>query len=202
MIKVRGMTLIEMIIAIVLMGIAMVVFTSFLVPQVRDSANPHYQTRASALAQSFMSQILARGFDQWSDFDGGLIRCGEPKDNPHPDNPLNLCSSSLGIDTLYGEELSNPGSFNDVDDYMGCWYTEGTESSCAEKYSGKHYQLKNVLGNAMQSDYKNFRVEIDVNYVTENGSASTDVTDYKRITMTIYAGRVQPLILSAIRGNY
>lgn len=200
--KVRGMTLIEMIIAIVLMGIAMVAFTSFLVPQIRDLANPHYQTRASALAQSFMSQILARGFDQWSDFDGGLIRCGEPKDNPHPNNPLNLCSSSLGVDTLYGEELSNPSSFNDVDDYMGCWYTDGTESSCDDKYSDKHYQLKNVLGNAMQSDYKNFRVEVDVNYVKENGSASTDITDYKRITMTIYAGQAQSLTLSAVRGNY
>ncbi|MFZ6038951.1 type IV pilus modification PilV family protein [Vibrio natriegens] len=200
--KVRGMTLIEMIIAIVLMGIAMVAFTSFLVPQVRDSATSHYQTRASALAQSFMSQILARGFDQWSDFDGGLVRCGEPKDNPHLNNPLNLCSSSLGVDTLYGEELSNPSSFNDVDDYMGCWYTEGTESSCAEKYSGKHYQLKNVLGNAMQSDYKNFRVEVDVNYVEENGSASTDISDYKRVTMTIYAGQAQSFKLSAIKGNY
>ena len=200
--KVRGMTLIEMIIAIVLMGIAMVAFTSFLVPQVRDSATSHYQTRAAALAQSFMSQILARGFDQWSDFDGGLVRCGEPKDNPHPNNPLNLCSSSLGVDTLYGEELSNPSSFNDVDDYMGCWYSEGTESSCAEKYSGKHYQLKNVLGNAMQSDYKNFRVEVDVNYVEENGSASTDISDYKRVTMTIYAGQAQSFKLSAIKGNY
>lgn len=46
--KQLGMTLAEMIIAIVLMGIAMVAFTSFLVPQIRDSALPHYQTRATA----------------------------------------------------------------------------------------------------------------------------------------------------------
>lgn len=52
--KSSGMTLIEMIIAIVLMGIAMVAFTSFLVPQIRDSAIPHYQTRAAALGQGFM----------------------------------------------------------------------------------------------------------------------------------------------------
>lgn len=82
--KSSGMTLIEMIIAIVLMGIAMVAFTSFLVPQIRDSAIPHYQTRAAALGQGFMSQILSRGFDQWSDFDGGTVRCGEPKDSLIP----------------------------------------------------------------------------------------------------------------------
>lgn len=59
--KQLGMTLAEMIIAIVLMGIAMVAFTSFLVPQIRDSAMPHYQTRATALGQSFMSQIFFFG---------------------------------------------------------------------------------------------------------------------------------------------
>ncbi|BDR12330.1 prepilin-type N-terminal cleavage/methylation domain-containing protein [Vibrio sp. STUT-A11] len=194
--KVRGMTLIEMIIAIVLMGIAMVAFTSFLIPQVRDSANPHYQTRASALAQSFMSQILARGFDEHSDFDGGTVRCRE--------NGVSCTEvNKLGADTKRDGSLeTNPSDFNDVDDYMGCWYTDGTESRCAEKYSGKHYQLKNVLGNAMQSDYKNFRVEVDVNYVEENGSASTDISDYKRVTMVIYAGQAQSFKLSAIKGNY
>ncbi|MGU3843342.1 type II secretion system protein, partial [Vibrio diabolicus] len=39
--KSSGMTLIEMIIAIVLMGIAMVAFNSFLVPQIRDYAITH-----------------------------------------------------------------------------------------------------------------------------------------------------------------
>ncbi len=192
--KVRGMTLIEMIIAIVLMGIAMVAFTSFLVPQVRDSATSHYQTRASALAQSFMSQILARGFDDNSNFDGGLVRCGEG------DAGTSQATCTLSEDL--GAEEGTISSFNDVDDYIGCWYTDGTESSCAEKYSGKHYQLKNVLGNAMQSDYKNFRVEVDVNYVEENGSASTDISDYKRVTMTIHAGQAQSFKLSAIKGNY
>ncbi|NVC92708.1 type II secretion system protein [Vibrio natriegens] len=192
--KVRGMTLIEMIIAIVLMGIAMVAFTSFLVPQVRDSATSHYQTRASALAQSFMSQILARGFDQWSDFDGGLVRC-------HDSTPgANECSTSLGADR--GE--SNPASFNDVDDYIGCWYTQGTKASCN---STPLYELSNVLGTSMTNDYKNFRVEVKVQYVESDGSGVNnpsleDITAYKRVTMTIHAGQTQSLTLSAIRGNY
>jgi len=187
--KSSGMTLIEMIIAIVLMGIAMVAFTSFLVPQIRDSAIPHYQTRAAALGQGFMSQILARGFDENSDFDGGLVRCGETvlggKD----------CSTSLEADS--GE--SNPASFNDVDDYIGCWYTQGTKASCN---SAPLYELSNVLGASIESDYKNFRVEVGVDYVSENGSVSNDIEDYKRVTMTIYAGQAQSFKLSAIKGNY
>lgn len=192
--KVRGMTLVEMIIAIVLMGIAMAAFTSFLIPQVRDSAIPHYQTRAAALAQGFMSQILARGFDEHSDFDGGLIRCGETSLGAQN------CSTTLGTD---GSE-SSPASFNDVDDYIGCWYTENTENDCE---STKHHQLRNALGDQIEDDYKNFRVEVSVQYVTQDGSPVTDpspdvLTAYKRITMTIYAGRAQPMTLSAIRGNY
>lgn len=187
--KVRGMTLVEMIIAIVLIGIAMAAFTSFLIPQVRDSAIPHYQSRAAALAQGFMSQILARGFDENSDFDGGHIRCGESVLGAP------ACSSVLEADD--GEV--NPADFNDVDDYIGCWYTQTTQGSCE---SSPQHQLSNALGDLLEEDYKNFRVEIDVSYVTEDGEDFGAITDYKRVTMTIYAGRAQPMTLSAIRGNY
>ncbi|EIU6822681.1 TPA: type II secretion system protein [Vibrio parahaemolyticus] len=192
--KSSGITLIEMIIAIVLMGIAMVAFTSFLVPQIRDSAIPHYQTRAAALGQGFMSQILSRGFDENSDFDGGLVRCGETVLGGTD------CSTSLGADS--GE--SNPTSFNDVDDYIGCWYTKSTKAKCN---SSPLYELSNVLGTSMENDYKNFRVEVKVQYVESDGTGVNnpsleDITAYKRVTMTIYAGQTQPLTLSAIRGNY
>ncbi len=187
--KVRGMTLVEMIIAIVLMGIAMAAFTSFLIPQVRDSAIPHYQNRAAALAQGFMSQILARGFDEHSSFDGGLLRCGETTLGAP------ACSITLEAD---GSE-ANPDDFNDVDDYIGCWYTQSTQTSCQ---SSPQYPLSNVLGDRIEDDYRNFRVEVDVSYVTEAGAVTNAVTDYKRVTMTIHAGQAQPMTLSAIRGNY
>ncbi len=188
--KVRGMTLVEMIIAIVLMGVAMAAFTSFLIPQVRDSAIPHYQTRAAALAQGFMSQILARGFDDHSNFDGGFIRCGEGD----ADSEHEHCTPS---DEL-GAEENDVSGFNDVDDYIGCWYTsDDTKNSCdRNKYSEDQlYLLSNALGEQIEDDYKNFRVEVDVSYVDGD-------TILKRVTMTIYAGRAQPMTLSAIRGNY
>ncbi|EKO4254414.1 TPA: prepilin-type N-terminal cleavage/methylation domain-containing protein [Vibrio parahaemolyticus] len=197
--KSSGMTLIEMIIAIVLMGIAMVAFTSFLVPQIRDSAIPHYQTRAAALGQGFMSQILSRGFDQWSDFDGGTVRCGEPKDSPHPDNPLNLCSSTLGVDTDYGEDASNPSSFNDVDDYIGCWSTSTTASQCDGFPRGN---ISDVLGADSSEQYKNFRLEVSVAYDDLTDKAPDEITEYKKVTLRIFAGNTQPLTLTAIKGNY
>ncbi len=47
--KQQGMTLIESIVAMVLIAVAMVTLTSLLFPNVKNSAAPHYQTRAIAL---------------------------------------------------------------------------------------------------------------------------------------------------------
>lgn len=187
--KQLGMTLAEMIIAIVLMGVAMVAFTSFLVPQIRDSAMPHYQTRATALGQSFMSQILARGFDENSDFDGGLLRCGESALGASD------CSTNLGPDS----DESIPENFNDVDDYIGCWSTPTTVSQCQGTSRGN---ISDILGTSSEDKYRNFRVEVGVAYDNLTNTPPTGITEYKKVTITIFASNAQPLTLTAIRGNY
>ena len=191
--KSSGMTLIEMIIAIVLMGIAMVAFTSFLVPQIRDSAIPHYQTRAAALGQGFMSQILARGFDENSDFDGGTVRCGE--------NGVSCTDvNELGADKkLDGSLETTPSDFNDVDDYIGCWSTSTTASQCDGIPRGN---ISDVLGADSTEQYKNFRLEISVAYDDLTDKAPDEITEYKKVTLRIFAGNTQPLTLTAIKGNY
>ncbi|EJG2006685.1 type II secretion system protein [Vibrio parahaemolyticus] len=186
--KQLGMTLAEMIIAIVLMGIAMVAFTSFLVPQIRDSALPHYQTRATALGQSYMSQILARGFDENSDFDGGLLRCGE-------NSTSCTLSANLGPDS--GESI--PENFDDVDDYIGCWSTPTTASQCQGTSRGN---ISGILGTSSEDKYRNFRVEVSVAYDNLTATPPTGITNYKKVTITIFASNTQPLTLTAIRGNY
>lgn len=191
--KSSGMTLIEMIIAIVLMGIAMVAFTSFLVPQIRDSAIPHYQTRAAALGQGFMSQILARGFDENSDFDGGTVRCGE--------NGVSCTDvNKLGADTkLDGSLETKPIDFNDIDDYIGCWSASTTASQCDGSPRGN---ISDVLGADSTEQYKNFRLEVSVAYDDLTDKAPDEITDYKKVTLRIFAGNTQPLTLTAIKGNY
>ncbi|WP_423839907.1 prepilin-type N-terminal cleavage/methylation domain-containing protein [Vibrio mytili] len=191
--KIRGMTLIEMIIAIVLMGIAMVAFTSFLVPQLRDSATSHYQTRAAALSQSFMSQILARGFDENSDLAGGLIRCGE--------NGVSCTEvNKLGVDEKPdGSREATPSDFNDIDDYIGCWSTPTTVSQCQGTNRGN---ISDILGTSSEDKYRNFRVEVGVTYDNLTDTPPTGITEYKKVTITIFASNAQPLTLTAIRGNY
>ncbi|MFH4491292.1 type II secretion system protein [Vibrio diabolicus] len=178
----RGMTLVEMIIAIVLMGIAMVMFSTALIPQIKDASTSHYQSRAIALGHSMMSQILARNFDHYYDDNGGMLRCGE--------SGADACSP-LGRD---GE--TSPSAFNDVDDYIGCWYTENTQNSCPSGI--EKYQLSDVVGNSADSSYINFRVEVVVETTEYEGS----VPKLKQVKLDIFAGPSLAISLVGYRGNY
>lgn len=176
----NGFTLVESIMAMVILGFAMMTLVSFLYPQIERSATPHYQTRAANLGQSLMSQILARGFDENSDFDGGKYRCDEPDKNGDP----NPCSTTLGRD---GVE-SNPAQFNDVDDYIGCWWTDST-NDCG----GSGYPLSNILGTEIASKYAHFTVTIGVGYETAT---------MKKIQIKIDTGRYGEFDFTGFRGNY
>ncbi|ENM3938308.1 TPA: prepilin-type N-terminal cleavage/methylation domain-containing protein [Vibrio cholerae] len=183
--RITGFTLVESIIAMVILGLAMVVLISFLYPQVERSATPHYQTRAAHLGQSLMSQILARGFDDNSDFDGGAIRCGEAS---------TTCSSVLGPE---GE--SSPAQFNDVDDYIGCWYGDNA-SECGSETTKN--PLTNILGTNVAANYRHFTVFITVNYVNSAFQPVSAITDMKRIELTIDTGNYGRYTFVAYRGNY
>ena len=189
MIRSRGFTLIESIVVIIVLGIAMVTITSFLAPQVASSADPHYQNRSVALGQSLMNQILARGFDENSDFDGGIIRCG--------DAGAVDCSApgELGVD---GSEAT-PAAFNDVDDYIGCWYTDTTESACI---SSLKYPLANILDENIEGSYANFRVEVSVFYdANMDGTDANTISTMKRVEIQIFGGNNRYRVI-AYKGNY
>ncbi|SDH36128.1 MSHA pilin protein MshD [Vibrio xiamenensis] len=173
--RIRGFTLVESIIAMVIMGIAMVTIASFLLPQVLRSADPYYQTRATELGQSVMAQMLSRGFADNSDFDGGDTRCGD-------DN--GVCTVPLGADD--GE--SEPNDFNDVDDYIGCWVPSGS-SECGD--------LNLLTKDNGENSYQNFRVEISV-----SADSNFDAQTMKRIDLAIITPNQPTINLRAFRGNY
>ncbi|MBA5762109.1 type II secretion system protein [Vibrio sp. 404] len=176
--KRRGFTLIESIVVMVVMAFAMVTITSFLMPQVASSADPHYQSRASALGQSVMTKILARKFDH-NNSAGGEVRCSL--------SGATACRA-LGIDTDLGETATAPDLFNDVDDYRGCWTPNGT-SGCNNLYD--------LISSGEDSSYHNFRLDIDVVY-----AVNTSTQMVKKITLKIAASDQTPIEYVAYRGNY
>ncbi len=188
LLRTAGFSLIEILVAILVLAIAMVGLTTLLYPQVDDSARSHYEVRATALGQSLMTEILSRGYDNNSDADGGIYRCGESGGAP--------CSATLGPDSSDYNSSGDlePGNFNDVDDYIGCWYTNAaSEAFCTEKKAGN---LTDVLGNNISVQYPNFAANVKViAEIIESGQ-------FKRVTVSITAGDYGTYSFTALKGNF
>ncbi|MFT6209390.1 MAG: MSHA pilin protein MshD, partial [Colwellia sp.] len=75
--KPRGFTLIELVVGIVVFSIALMLFTSLIVPQAVRSVDPIFQVRATELAQSLINEIVSKPFDENSNRTGGTARCNE-----------------------------------------------------------------------------------------------------------------------------
>lgn len=172
----RGFTLVELVVGIVVMAAAMMVMNTMLVSQSKDSLEPLYRLRASQLGQSVMQNVLARAYDENSDHNGGLYRCGETWSST---GTLQVCSVVLGRDT--GEVAGQHQDFNDVDDFI----TSGFES--AVNYG-------DVLGDDLPSQYTNYQIKIEVVEVIANNN--------KKISVTIKTPSNEEIRFSALKGNY
>lgn len=181
----RGFTLIESVIGIVILGFALSVLMMGVYTSSTTSHQATYQAQAAALGHSIMTDILSRQFDENSDPNGGQYRCGENDNNP--------CSTGLGKD---GTDGLPSVSFNDVDDFIGCW---GEPEACT--VSSPSYNLNQLIDPDSAAEYKNFTVEINVAYVDADNSATT-ITQLKKIDITLYASSHAQYTFSAYRGNY
>ena|SRR5690554_5879017 len=175
----QGFTLVELIIGLVVLGLAVVMLAMLFFPQAQRSAEPILQTRAAGLGQALMLEIMSKSFDQHSDRTGGLLRCGE--------TVAPACTEPTALGPDNGETRA---LFNDVDDY------HGLNSSDAP--------LSDALGQAIGQRYPNFSYAIDVCYydVEEKECSPDRITPYKLITITITTPLGQDIGFSAVRGNY
>ena len=96
----KGVTLIELIITIVIIGIAMSALVSALTTGISRSAQPMLEGKALELSQAYLDEIQAMRFDDQSPIGGGAVLAAS-----------NPCT------------MSNEGQartvFDDVDDYNG-----------------------------------------------------------------------------------
>ncbi|MCU7961921.1 type II secretion system GspH family protein [Shewanella sp. SW32] len=104
--RLLGFTLIELVIGMLVIGIAIVMLTSMLFPQADRAASTLHRVRSAELAHSVMNEIWGKRYDQNTNANGGTPACGSPLGSN--------CPTSLGPE--FGESRNN---FNDVDDYKG-----------------------------------------------------------------------------------
>ncbi|MCF7353830.1 type II secretion system protein [Vibrio sp. CK2-1] len=192
-----GFTLIESIVAMVVMGIAMTILFSVFFPRVEDSGRPQYIVRASALGQSVMNTILSRSFDEASDPSGSIIRCD---DGDNPD--LNGDTAPICIGAKGRDSEDSAADFNDVDDYIGCWETD---NKCTDSEIGSEsaYLLSDLIPNTDQ--YPHFKVVVDVIDVANNGAeslTSSELHTMKKVTLTVSAQGYESIRLVGYKGNY
>lgn len=101
----NGFTLVELIITIVLSGIAMVMFASIYVSTQVKSVSPVLQVKAAELAQAYLEEISLKRFDENSPI-GNQFRCDQVSQP--------ICTNTFGAEA--GETRAR---YDDVDDYHG-----------------------------------------------------------------------------------
>ncbi|MFT4789384.1 MAG: MSHA pilin protein MshD [Paraglaciecola sp.] len=177
--KASGFTLIELVIGIVVFSIALVLFTSLIVPQAIRSVDPIFQVRASELGQSLINEITSKSFDEESDRTGGATLC---------DTTTCTGTTNLGPDDSESRTI-----FDDVDDYHGLNVSNG--------------DIKNSLNQTVVLNgtylYQGFSLNVSVVYDADmDGTADSVVGNTKLITVTVTTPNDEDIIFSSFRSNY
>lgn len=101
-----GVSLIDLILAIVIIGIALAALTATIIETIRHSADPMIQQQANAIAQSYLEEILSQPFCDPNDFS---LDC-------HASCTASACSACSGS-TAAGGGGETRATFDDVCDY-------------------------------------------------------------------------------------
>ena len=93
----RGFSLIELLLTIVIIGIALSVMISAWRTPLRHSAEPLWQLQSRHLGERYLNQVLQSRYDE------------------HCQKPTQTCTAAED----FGPEQEPPGQFDDIDDYHG-----------------------------------------------------------------------------------
>ncbi|MCG8415428.1 MAG: type II secretion system GspH family protein [Pseudomonadales bacterium] len=177
----QGVTLVELIVTIVVVGIALAAVVFSVQYGTRNSADTLIQVRATALAQAYLDEILGKRYDERSRASGvPPCRASAP--------PARQCTAEGSFGTDAGETSRN--RYDDVDDYHGL--REG---------NGEATPLQDADGNT-RAGYDNFTIDIQVRYINLGISVPADTEevglgvnneldeedDAKLITVTVIDG--------------
>ncbi|CUS47451.1 MAG: MSH system minor pilin protein MshD [Idiomarinaceae bacterium HL-53] len=170
--KARGFTLIEIVVGIVILGIALTILSSFVFPQARTSVEPIFQTRAAELGTSLLDEIMGKSFNSASDRSGGDLRCDEA--GVDPCTPIPACPNTGARE-----------NFDSVDDY-NCYQV--IESALGDSVSGVYSNFE-------------LNVSVYYSDATGAPSSVTP-RRYKTVVVTVTTPSNQAIEFSAVRGNF
>lgn len=148
--KMQGFTLMELVVGMLVMGIAITMMTSMLFPQADRAAKTLHRVRSAELAHGILNEIWGKRFDQFTNANGGVPACG---------SPLGMtCTAETAFGPDGGETREQ---FNDVDDYHGLSETKlmlNSTQSYAAFYP--NYRLEVIVGLGTVANTKLITVKV------------------------------------------
>ena len=200
--KVRGFTLIEIIIGIVVLSIALTGGLSLLISQVDAYRDPLIKEKSVQIAKRVVHEIQIRAYDEKSDIGGGIFRCSETVGGIS----LGDCSAEAKYGTDDPGELMLD-TLDDVDDF-------DTAKLCLKllKLSGSYscsdnnelpvvYFFSDAADEATQKKYNDYYAGFLVKIEVVPAQISGDADSAKKITVTVRQSDGLEIEYSFIKAN-
>ena len=187
-----GVTLIELVVTIVIIGVAVSGVFAVIGTGSRNSANTQLQIKAVELAQSYMDEIYAKKWDEKTPPGGGHVSS--------PECPGNCGPVDSAMEGHTGDDSRS--NLDDVDDYHGlCEGACGAED-CSDDEAPDADHLRDAAGDEREKRYQGFCVTVKV--VADAGGDLLDVAhkDAKRITVTVIDPQGNEMPFSTYRLNF
>ena len=176
-----------MVVVIVILAIALLTVTRMLSQTTLQGAYTYDETKAIELAESLISEIRSKRYDENSPV-GGVPPC----DGESGDNPCTL-GENLGPDGANERATPyNRVAFDDIDDFNGLDEGSGSDTG---------HSLLNAQGDP-RSGYENFRVQIEVSYSGATMLGDSTSTDSKKIRLSITQPNEEVLDFTFHIANY
>ena len=195
--KVRGFTLIEIIIGIVVLSIALTGGLSLLISQVDAYRDPLIKEKSVQIAKRVVHEIQIRAYDEKSDIGGGIFRCSETVGGIS----LGKCSAEAEYGTDPGELMLD--TLDDVDDFDTaklCPKLSGSYS-CSDNYLPVVYFFSDAADEAAQKKYNDYYAGFLVKIEVVPAKISGDADSAKKITVTVRQSDGLEIEYSFIKAN-
>ncbi|KIO35809.1 type II secretion system protein [Shewanella sp. cp20] len=173
--RASGFTLIELVVGMIVLGVALVMLTSMLFPQADRAAETLHRVRSAELAHSLLNEIWGKRYDQNANPNGGVPACGAAA-RPDLGLPAGLpCTDQAD----FGPDGLTRNAYRDVDDYHGL--TQASKMLNSDRTYAK--------------EYINYQLSVSVTY-----PGSDKNSKLVAINVTTPSGEV--ITYHALRSNY
>ena len=195
--KVRGFTLIEIIIGIVVLSIALTGILSLLISQVDAYRDPRIKEKSVQIAKRVVHEIQIRAYDEKSDIGGGIFRCSETVGG------ISRCSAEYGTDDP-GELMLD--TLDDVDDFDTAKLCQnpklsGSYSCSDNNYLPVVYFFSDAADETAQKKYNDYYAGFLVKIEVVPAKISGDADSAKKITVTVRQSDGLEIEYSFIKAN-